>query len=123
MYPSQRRELCPFSCTQILQSVREILSLAREIVDNGHLERKFMVFPLFMAGFASDDTKDKTEAMNLLLALEKETMGKVARASRDLLEIVYEKQNEDFSQLGHVLDVDWVQILVERGLQIANCRL
>ena len=123
MYPSQRSELFPFSDSEISPSVQEILSLAREIVNNGHLERKFMVFPLFMAGFASDDPKNKTEAMNLLMALEQETMGKVARASRDLLEIVYEKQNEECSRVGHERDVDWVQILVEKGLQIANCRL
>lgn len=123
MYPSQLRDLSSSCRLEISNSIGEILALAREIVDNGHLERKFMVFPLFMAGFASDDANDKDGAMNLLMALEREAMGKVARASRDLLEIVYEKQNEEMSRVGHVLDVDWVQILVEKGLQIASCRL
>lgn len=123
MYPSQRRELASICLSEVSNSIQEILTLGREIVDNGHLERKFMVFPLFMAGFASDDAKDKAEAMNLLLALERETMGKVARASRDLLEIVYEQQKEHLSRVGHALDVDWVQILIDKGLQIVNCRL
>lgn len=123
MYPSQRRELSSICLLEISNSIQEILALGREIVDHGHLERKFMVFPLFMAGFASDDAKEKDEAMNLLLALERETMGKVARASRDLLEIVYEQQQEHLSRVGHALDVDWVQILVDKGLQIVNCRL
>lgn len=82
-----------------------------------------MVFPLFMAGFASDHPSDKEEALNLLVALEKESMGKVARASRELLEIVYRRQDEELSRAGHALNVDWVQILIETGLQVVNCRL
>lgn len=123
MWPTQRLESGSPNHPKVSQYAREILQLGREIIDNGHLERKFIVFPLFMAGFVSESTADREEALELLTALEQKTMGRVANASKLLLELVYERQEMSLQSGGNVLDVDWVQIVVEKGLQVVNCRL
>ncbi|MCJ1464059.1 hypothetical protein MMC07_002670 [Pseudocyphellaria aurata] len=123
MWPTQRLESGSPNHPKVSQYAREILQLGREIVDNGHLERKFLVFPLFMAGFVSESMADREEALDLLTALEQKTMGRVANASKVLLELVYERQQMRVRQGGNPLDVDWIQIVVEKGMQVVNCRL
>lgn len=123
MWPTQRLEYGHPNHPVVSQYAREILQLGREVIDNGHLERKFIVFPLFMAGLVSESTADREEALELLTALEQKTMGRVANASKLLLELVYERQEISSQRGGNALDVDWVQIVVERGLQVVNCRL
>ena len=76
-----------------------------------------------MAGFVSNSVPDRDEAMELLTALEQQTMGRVANASRVLLRLVYERQELSRQNGGNALDVDWVQIVMESGLQVVNCRL
>lgn len=104
-----------------------ILSLGREIVIAGHLERKFVVFPLFMAGiffsssFSSEFAANRAETVQLLRDLERKTMGKVANASRLLLELVYEKA--DRGKVTATGLVDWVGLVKDKGLQVVNCRL
>ena len=122
MYPGQLFACAPVS-PEIRSSINEILLLAREIVNHRHLERKFMVFPLFMAGFAAETASDRSEALELLTALEQETMGRVANASRELLQLVFDKQNERLLMGNSRWKVDWVQVAVESGMQIVNCRL
>lgn len=123
MWPTQRLESGSPIHPRVSRYAREILQLGREIIDNGHLERKFIVFPLFMAGFVSESMADREEALELLTALEQKTMGRVANASKSLLELVYERQEMSLQRGGNALDVDWVQIVVEKGLQVVNCRL
>lgn len=104
-----------------------ILSLSREIVTAGHLERKFVVFPLFMAGilfsscYSSEFAAHRAETVRLLKDLERKTMGKIANASRLLLELVYEKIDRG-KGTGTRL-VDWVGLAKDNGLQVVNCRL
>lgn len=123
MWPTQRLESGSPNHPKVSQYAREILQLGREIIDHGHLERKFIVFPLFMAGFVAESTADRDEALELLTALEQKTMGRVANASKVLLELVYKRQKESLQRGENMLDVDWVQIVVEEGLQVVNCRL
>lgn len=122
MYPSQRLDSVP-PHPDVCSCSREIILLAREIVDNGHVERKFMVFPLFMAGFVANNATDRTEVLELLTVFEQKSMGRVASASRELLETVYRMQSESLQSIGHPLDVDWLNIIADQGLQIVNCRL
>lgn len=125
MWPTQTSSnpLPPFVETH----AHSILSLSREIVSAGHLERKFVVFPLFMAGilfsscFSSESAAHRAETVKLLKDLERKTMGKIANASRLLLELVYEdvdRTNGTGTRL-----VDWVGLAKDKGLQVVNCRL
>lgn len=49
-------------------------------------------------------------------------MGKVANASRLLLELVYEKADRGKGTTATGL-VDWVGLAKDKGLQVVNCRL
>ena len=103
--------------------------MAREIVSHNHLERKFIVFPLFMSGFVSKTQDERTEVLALLKKMEEDSVGRNGMAPRQLLEIVHERQDERREELrregvvGGREDVDWVSMIGELGLQVVNCRL
>ena len=145
MYPTQRLPHSSHSIHEVSQSVGQILRLGREIVQNGHTERKFIVFPLFMAGFVSKHKEEKEEILDLVRRMEEDSIGRNLIASRQLLEIVHERQDERKLALEETRtraasrarqggksgvvttagkeDVDWVGIIAELGLQVVNCRL
>lgn len=118
MFATQRIEIGPGNELEISQSARKILRFAHEKITSGHLEQRSLVFPLFMAGFASTDAEDKTLAVDLIRQMEKDSISGNTRATRELLEVVYERQDASFSRLGHSLDVDWIQVMLERGLKV-----
>ena len=129
MYSSQRL-LSPLTFIhEVSHCGDEILRLAREIVSHNHLERKFIVFPLFMSGFVSTTQDERMEILALMKKMEEDSVGRNAVAPRQLLEIVYDRQDrwrEELRKEGMALgreDVDWVSIIAELGLQFVNCRL
>ena len=129
MYRSQRL-LSPLKFIhEVTRCKDEILTLAREIVSHNHLERKFIVFPLFMSGFVSPTHDERMEVLALMKKMEEDSVGKNAIAPRQLLEIVYDRQDMWRDELGEQgmasgrEDVDWVSIIAELGLQFVNCRL
>ena len=83
---------------EVMQSASEILRLGREIVNYGHMERKFIVFPIFMAGFVEKRPAERAEIMSLLRKLEEDSIGRNFVATRQLLEIVYERQERSQQQ-------------------------
>ena len=82
-----------------------------------------MVFPLFMAGIATQNPLDHQQVMRLLIAFENQSIGKAMVATRQILEIVYEKQREVIMLGADPLMVDWVDTVAERGLQMIDARL
>lgn len=120
MWPSQRMDTCPEFDDEIAQSVTEILQVADSIVSAGRLELRFIVFPLFMAGVASSSGADKMQALDLISSMEKEGIGSNPTSTRHVLQIVYERQTQRFMNVGHSLDVNWNEIMVEQGLQVVN---
>lgn len=125
MWPSQTSTNPPPA--SVKNHAHSILYLSREIVIAGHLERKFVVFPLFMAGilfsscFPSEFAAHRAETVRLLKDLEMKTMGKIANASRLLLELVYENLDRGTGEDTSL--VDWVGLAKDKGLQVVNCRL
>ena len=67
-----------------------------------------------MAGFVLPP-QERHEALNLMGRMEMESIGRNTRATRELLEGVYKKQDEGQGTTGQV---DWVSMLGERGLQL-----
>ena len=129
MYSSQRLLLPSSFIHEVSQCGGEILRLAREIVSHNHLERKFIVFPLFMSGFVSTTQDDRMEVLALMKKMEEDSVGRNGVAARKLLEIVYARQDRRREELrregldGGRDDVDWVNMIAELGLQVVNCRL
>ena len=123
MWATQQLETGAGDLPEVSQCVREIIELAREIISNGHLERKYIVFPLFMAGIAATSAVDREQALEFLGIMEQDSVGRNMGATKNLLNAVYEKQKEGFIRVGYALDVDWIQIVRDRGLQIVSCRL
>ena len=129
MYSTQRL-LSPSSLIrEVSHCGCEIVQLAREIVSHNHMERKFIVFPLFMAGFVSKTPEERMEISALVRKMEEDSVGVNVVAARQLLEIVYERQERRREELKRrgvdegMEDVDWVSTIGELGLQIVNCRL
>ena len=139
MYPTQRLHHPSHTIPEVSQAAEEILRLGREIVASGHVERKFIVFPLFMAAFVNKSETERKEILELTRKMEEDSVGRNFIAARQLLEIVYERQNRRREELkvqknrvgNEVLedceeaveDVDWVGVIGELGLQVVNCRL
>ena len=123
MWSTQRLDNGDQYIPEVTRCADDIIDLAQEIVSSGHRERKFIVFPLFMAGFSSRSPVDRQEALDLLYAMEQDSIGKSFSAVRELLEITYERQDECMMRVGNSLDVDWLQIIAERGLQVVSARL
>ena len=120
MWPSQRLDTGPEFDAEIGQCVVEILQTAEGAVSAGRLELRFMIFPLFMAGFASADGNQKMMALDMISTMEKKSIGSNTTATRHALQIVYEQQTQRFMHTGHSLDVNWSDVMVEQGLQVVN---
>ncbi|KAG7007118.1 rRNA-processing protein FCF1 [Physcia stellaris] len=123
MWPNQRLDNGPQPIQETTHSVSRIIQLGHEITSNGFIERKFMVFPLFMAGIASQNPPDHQQVIRLLIAFENQSIGKAMVATRQILETVYEKQREVIMLGANPLMVDWVDTVAERGLQMIDARL
>jgi len=120
MWPAQRMDTGPESDDEIALCATTILKTAEDITEAGNLQLRFIVFPLFMAGVASSSGSDKMLALDLMTIMEKEGVGRNTTTTRHILQIVYERQTQRFMHQGHSLDVDWMDIMVEQGLQVVN---
>jgi hypothetical protein len=120
MWPGQR--LAPDSASDeiIGHHAAVILQVTENIVNSGRFDLRFIIFPLFMAGVATASGGQKMMAMDLMSSMEKEGVGRNATTTRHVLQIVYERQTQQFMTVGHSLDVDWAGIMVEQGLQVVN---
>ncbi|KAL9126937.1 MAG: hypothetical protein Q9217_004095 [Psora testacea] len=139
MYPTQRLHNPSHTIHEVSRSAGEILCLGREIVASGHVERKFIVFPLVMAAFVNKSPTEREEIVQLIRKMEEDSVGRNVVAARHLLETVYERQDRRREELNEqrrrkgmgksqrwevvVEDVDWVGMIGELGLQVVNARL
>ena len=125
MFPQQRR----YSGTsQDVHSdterrVLSIIALASEAVEAGHLDRRHLVFPLFIAGYATLQPDAKVKALDLISAFESTGIGQNTARTRRLLKVVYEEQRRAYDAGGRMEDVDWLTVARDRGLTVVNCGL
>lgn len=119
MWVNQRLDTSPDYDNEVATAAQQIIQVAQSIVANSDNSR-FLIFPLFMAGFASDDGGHKALALELIQQLEQKSIGHNAQATRACLQLIYEQQRERFKYTGHSLDVDWVQVMRERRISLVN---
>ncbi len=108
MYPGQLRDPEPgfdlevrACCTEIFHAVG--MAVSREVFD-----MRFVVFPIFIAGFSTIDPNEKETAMNLMVELEKHGYGGSIKGARKLLQTIYQKQRAAVVQIGDDNSVDWI---------------
>ncbi|MCJ1294762.1 hypothetical protein MMC34_006320 [Xylographa carneopallida] len=120
MWSTQRIDTDSVYPEEVTQCASEIIDVVNETVRRRQFEHGFVVFPLFLAGIATSSVVDKTLAHELMKAMEQESVGNNKRATRELLEAVYQAQNARQMAVGHSLDVDWIQVMTERKLHVIN---
>lgn len=120
MWPGQRFETSPDYDTEIAVASNQILNMARKALTEERSDCRYLVQPIFIAGFASTDGHNRMHALDLLRAMEKTSIGRNTTVTRKALAAVYEKQNERFMNTGQSLDVDYVDVMVEQGLMVVN---
>jgi hypothetical protein len=120
MWATQRLDMSPDYDTEIAVAANQILQLTRRNLNRGNFDSRFLVFPVFMAGFASQDGVQKRTALELIQRMEEVSMGKNTRAVRRLLEAIYNQQNERFMTTGQSLDVDWRELMVKEDIVVVN---
>lgn len=103
--------------SEISHCAHEILNLTRSIISSGHHELRFAVFPLFMAGYVLPPS-ERALALGLMERMERESIGRNTRATRELLEDVYKRVDAGEGGGQGNSGVDWVRVLGERGLQL-----
>jgi hypothetical protein len=97
-----------------------ILQIGEDMIKKARLQLRFLVFALFMAGVASSSGSDKRRALDLISAMENDAVGRNATITRNLIQIVYDRQAKQFMSEGHSLGVDWIDIMIEQRLQVVN---
>ena len=122
MWSGQRLELEFSPDGEIDHHASEILRIAEQSTNTHRADRHFLVFPLFLAGATASASGLKMMAMELMTSMEDEEdrMGRNAATTRAILQTVYERQLERLMRVGHTLDVDWADLMVQEGLQMVN---
>lgn len=120
MWPTQRLDEGPGFDNEIAECTRKIFDIAEKIIGQGRYDSRFIVFPLFMAGVSSHSGVERMRAMDLIQRMEFESIGANTATTRRILKMVYERQTERFMQVAHSLDVCWIDIMAEQGVQVVN---
>jgi hypothetical protein len=120
MWPGQRLETSPDYDMEIAVASNQILRMARKALAQDKSDCRYLVFPVFVAGFANTDGAQRMHALDLIRTMEKNSIGRNTTVTRNALAAVYEKQNERFMNTGQSLDVDWMEVMMERDLMVVN---
>ena len=120
MWPLQRLETGPEFDLEIAHAASEILVTAERIVNEGRFESRFIIFPLFMAGFANTDGSQKMMALDLMERMEDMSIGSNTRAVRRALGVIFETQNMLFRNTGTDITVSWMDCMIQQGLGVVN---
>ena len=120
MWSTQRSDTSPDYDTEIAVASNQILQMTSDILDDGRLDCRFLVFPCFMAGYASQVGDPKLKALDLIGRMDRVSIGKNTAATKTALNKVYEKQTERFMTTGQSLDVDWMDVIREQNMLIVN---
>lgn len=114
MFPEQLNDGMPDE-QQINTCSREIIEAARVVLSEKSYEIRLVVFPLFMAGFATRDRGEKQMALDLLLAVEQQESIGSTESVRILLQKLYEKQRSATMETGNANSVDWIEEVEKSG--------
>ncbi|KAI9849047.1 MAG: hypothetical protein M1838_000301 [Thelocarpon superellum] len=121
MWSSQWIEATPDERTEVNHCINNILHIAREYAQPPRTRQlRFILLPIFLAGFASVEPAQKREALDAIRAFERVSLTPSALTILQLLELVYIQQEQSIMELGDAAHVDWVEVMVENGLIVVN---
>lgn len=120
MWPGQRADLAPDFDSEITAAAQQILQVGQAIVAGQGVSPNFLIFPLFMAGYASTAGNQRLLAQELISIIEKQSLGRNISATKSALDEIYSQQNERFLSTGQSLDIDWLEVIAEKGLSLVN---
>ncbi len=103
--------------------VMSIIAVAVKQLEDGHLERRDIIFPLFIAGFATSQPDMKIQALGIIKGYEGSGIGQNTYRTRQLLTAVYEEQRRKANAGEQMEDVDWLVLTKERSLMLNHCGL
>jgi hypothetical protein len=79
-----------------------------------------LIFPIFLAGVASEDTETKQKAIATIRIMEGTGISKNATRSRELLVAVCEEQRDRVARGGRAEEVDWISLAKSKGMGVVN---
>ncbi|KAH9218950.1 fungal-specific transcription factor domain-containing protein [Leptodontidium sp. 2 PMI_412] len=118
MYSGQLNDPEPDTEAQINACCAEILHAASIILSKERFDMRFIVFPLFMAGFCTRNAAEKETALRLMVEVEKHGYGGSTDNVRKLLQTIYEKQHFAVMQTGNSNSVDWIDEMERSGQRL-----
>lgn len=120
MYPGQPAHNSPDIRNDVEHLCANVLSLATAVVDSHNYDQHHIVFPTFLAGYATHDADKKVHAINILGAMEGTGISRNATRSRELLVAVCEEQSSRVMNGACPEEVDWISLAKSRGLGVVN---
>lgn len=126
MFPGQRK--IPVANQLEVQTDTErrifsIVSIAISKLEAGCLDQRHIIFPLFIAGFATVQPDVKIQALDIMKTFEGSGIGQNTWRTRQLLAAVYEEQRRKANEGERMEDVDWLTVARDRSLMVVNCGL
>lgn len=120
MWPSQRLGPEGSSDDELTRHSTAILRIAENIINAERFDLRFIIFPLFMVGVSTPSGSQKMMALDFISSMEKAGVGRNATTTRHILQIVYERQTQQFMSAGHSFHINWLEVMIEQGLQVVN---
>ena len=105
MWPGQKLETPAVHDNEIEVCATQILYCIQGLVEAQFLHWP-IVFPIFLAGFATKKDHEKTHALHLIRAIEEKSISQSIKVIRKALAAVHAEQAERFMDSGQFLDVD-----------------
>ncbi|MCJ1309148.1 hypothetical protein MMC25_002803 [Agyrium rufum] len=105
----------------VMQGVDAILRLASTAMHREQMISQFLVFPTFIAGVAASTSPERRDlALHIIGQMEMESIGNNTKATRRLLEAVYEEQDASLARGVPAGQVDWITVMEDRSMQVVN---
>lgn len=121
MYSSQGINLGPAQLQDIDDAIEAILAIARDMIREGRCaEGSFLIFPLFLAGFAASSTNLKNCVTQSLAVMAGFFVGHNIGIFKQTLLEIYQEQ-EDMKMIAvSGLGVDWKEYMSKRNCRVIN---
>ncbi|KAH7309385.1 fungal-specific transcription factor domain-containing protein [Rhexocercosporidium sp. MPI-PUGE-AT-0058] len=118
MYSGHLHDLEPDTKAQIEVCCTEILHAVSIILSKERFDPRYIVFPLFLAGFCTWNLTKKDTALSFMTEVEKNEYGGVTNNVQRLLQTIYKKQSVAVAQTGNANSVDWVDEMERSGQRL-----